>query len=673
MIFARRKLFGIFFAILFFIFAKRLIYDTPFFANTLGKPLQNFSVRGYHHDSKNNFLIVQKHYDTHLKDEVDDASHYWKFTNADLSNSIHYDIRLINGYDYEQLIDDKKLDIEVSLNSTYMQKTEYESNFLFLFKKFVDDLFALIADCKPSVKGINNGDHYLKAKEEDKFGNMNGKIPVYGGHLREQYLEDPIRNKEYLSYFFRITPEEKVSLSESHKKFLGKMQTDWPDDLVNKFNKFNDFMKGDGYVFLSGGKYDQLTLTAIKTLRSNGAKLPVEVIIPYEKDYDFEFCNSILPILGGTCKIMTQYIPKSIVSNIKGFQLKNVALLISSFENILYLDSDCIPIKNPDVLFVNKPFIDHHLVIWPDLWRRSTSPSFYEIADIKVDYEKRVRNSYFKGDKRGTQGGKDTYSVHDCEGAMPDPSSETGQVLINKRVHFKTLVLSMYYNYYGPEYYYPLFSQGAAGEGDKETFLAAAHKLGLPYYQVQEFNREFGPLNSIRHHEVFAMGQYDPIVDYIQSNGEAGETFSSGLHEVSLRDNLMDKTDYYNDESPTYGHNDKDPAVNNYAYHVFKSSNLFFLHANWPKLDLVDLFLRNANGRGCKTGKGVRRRLYGKELVRELGGYDFEVTLMKNVRWCFCEVPNMNINNVPDWGTDDRKKICSEINQQIEFLETTVL
>ncbi|KAK7679537.1 Golgi alpha-1,2- mannosyltransferase [Cerrena zonata] len=51
----------------------------------------------------------------------------------------------------------------------------------------------------------------------------------------------------------------------------------------------------------------------------------------------------------------------------------------------------------------------------------------------------------------------------------------------------------MYYNYYGPDYYYPLLSQGAAGEGDKETFIAAAHKLKLPYYQVKEFNREFGP------------------------------------------------------------------------------------------------------------------------------------------------------------------------------------
>ncbi|KAK6465152.1 mannosyltransferase putative-domain-containing protein [Scheffersomyces coipomensis] len=643
---------------------------------------QSYSVKGYHHDTRNNFLVAQKQYDSALLDETDDASHYWKFNNADLSQSIKYNIKLINGYDYKVLISEMTEDFETFLNTTYMEKTEYESRFIFLFKKFFTDLFADLKDSKPSVSPINNDAHYADSRTENKYPNKDGRAPVYGGHLREQYLEDPIRTKDYLGNFLRLSKEEITSLTGSHNKFMEKMANDWPHDLVNKYNKFNDFMKGDGYVFLSGGKYDQLTLTAIKTLRSNGSKLPVEVIIPYESDYDFEFCNNLLPILGGRCKIMTQYIPHDIVNEIKGFQLKNVALLISSFENILYLDSDSIPIKNPDVLFINKPFINNHMVVWPDLWRRSTSPLFYEIADIKVNYEKRVRNSYFPGDKRGTLAGKDQYSMHDCEGAMPDPSSETGQFLINKRVHFKTLVLSMYYNYFGPDYFYPLFSQGAAGEGDKETFLAAAHKLGLPYYQVREFNREFGTLTSIRRHEVFAMGQYDPIVDYIQSKEDEKEgdlrTFDPKARDLYKNIDVNDKTtvhdddiDYYNDEKPTYANNDQDGDKNNYNFHLFKSSNLFILHANWPKLDLVDLFLRNANGRGCKNGNGTRRRLYGKDLPRELQGYDFELTLFKNMKWIYCEVPNLQVRNVPEWDSDDRKEICKQIKEQVEFLESS--
>ena len=76
------------------------------------------------------------------------------------------------------------------------------------------------------------------------------------------------------------------------------------------------------------------------------------------------------------------------------------------------------------------------------------------------------------------------YSYHDCKGSIPEASSETGQLLINKN-SFQTLILAMYYNYYGPDYYYPF---SVKGEGDKETFIAAAHKLDLPYYQVGEFN-----------------------------------------------------------------------------------------------------------------------------------------------------------------------------------------
>ena len=151
------------------------------------------------------------------------------------------------------------------------------------------------------------------------------------------------------------------------------MMENWPENLF-KFNKFNNFMKGDGIVYLGGGKYNQLVLLSIKILRENGSRLPVEVIIPYKNDYDIQFCDRVLPTLNGKCKLMTDYLPQTFVDKISGFQLKNIALLISSFERILYLDADNIPIRNPDVLFTNAPFTTKHLVVWPDLWRRSTSP-----------------------------------------------------------------------------------------------------------------------------------------------------------------------------------------------------------------------------------------------------------------------------------------------------------
>ena len=85
-------------------------------------------------------------------------------------------------------------------------------------------------------------------------------------------------------------------------------------------------MKGDGIVYLGGGKYNQLVLLSIKILRENGSRLPVEVIIPYKNDYDIQFCDRVLPTLNGKCKLMTDYLPQTFVDKISGFQLKNIAL-----------------------------------------------------------------------------------------------------------------------------------------------------------------------------------------------------------------------------------------------------------------------------------------------------------------------------------------------------------
>ena len=187
------------------------------------------------------------------------------------------------------------------------------------------------------------------------------------------------------------------------------------------------------------------------------------------------------------------------------------------------------------------------------------------------------------------------------------------------------------------------------------------YKRQLPYYQVKEFNREFGPPNEFDHHQFFGMGQYDPIIDYIQSN-EDDEEF--------LRLEETDKfVDYYNSKRPTYGHNDEDTVKNNYDYHMFQSSSLFFLHANWPKWFLEEVFIENYHGRGPLDADDLRRRLYDKDLPRELGGYDFEKVIVKNLKWCFCETTQFKLTGVPEDGTPERAKICKEIEAQLKYYE----
>jgi len=502
------------------------------------------------------------------------------------------------------------------------------------FKNFInDDLIGNILATKPSFGPINNKDHYNKSNSYPT--NWENKLPVLSGKLRENNGNDPIRSKEYLNSFFKLSQDEHLNLKNSHKTYLEKMPKKFPENIESQFN-------GNGILYAGGGKYNWLVLLSIKMLRDLGSILPIEVFIPNEAEYSVDLCDRIFPIFGAKCILMSNYLDIKKIK-IKGYQLKSMALLLTSFENVLMLDSDNLPLKNPDYLFINEPFLSYPMIIWPDFWRRSTSPAFYDIADIPINETNQIRFSY--GDERdhpkplnSIEDFNNKISYHDLEGTFPEASSETGQVLINKKIHAKTIFLSLYYNYWGPNYYYPLFAQGQAGEGDKETLLASAHKFNLPYYQVKEYIREYGEIYDNGNIEIAAMGQYDPILDFIQSR------------------NL--KT-FKNNDFPY------DRFKDNYNMHLYKNSEMLFLHCNQPKL-----YPWKINGKGFRQihdSDGNRRRLYSKYLIKELG-YDFELKIWETMEWIICEHGDINIK-----GLRNPISWCGKVKEQLEFLRNDQL
>lgn len=497
------------------------------------------------------------------------------------------------------------------------------------YKTFINEvLLQAVFDCKPSFGSINNKNHY---NQNNKFPSEAYKIPTLSGNLKQGSRDEEVRSKNYLNSFLQLTGEEMAQLKNSHKVYLEKMPQAFPDNIAGDF-------KGNGILYAGGGQYNWLVLISIKMLRDLGSKLPIEVFIPNENEYSVDLCNNVFPVFGAKCILMSDYIDTRRI-RFKGYQLKSMALLLTSFENVLLLDSDNIPLKNPDLLFINEPFTSTGLVVWPDFWRRSTSPKFYEIANITVHEDDHIRFSY--NDDRDTpeinsQEDIDSkISYHDLNGTIPEASSETGQLLINKKVHAKTLFLSLYYNFYGPGYYYPLLSQGQAGEGDKETILPAAHQFNLPYYQVKEFIREFGELNDDKSgiSQIFAMGQYDPILDHLQSNDPT--TFAA-----------------------------KKISSNNYLSHKFKNSELMFIHCNQPKL-----YPWKIDGKGFRqlhTSDGERRRLYSKYLVKEVD-YDVELKIWETMQWILCKHGDFNIK-----GLLNSQKWCTRVEEHINFLKNDI-
>ncbi|KAH3681989.1 hypothetical protein WICPIJ_007060 [Wickerhamomyces pijperi] len=555
---------------------------------------------------------------------------------------------------------------DIQLAQTY-EVAEYENQESSdkLGKFIKEHLIAWLKETKPGIKTINDVPHY---KHENKFKvEWNKKIPVLDGKLREDSINDPIRTKEYLSSFLQINQDEFQELQKSHATFSSHVTDYLGDETSSQEIQF----QGDGILYVGGGKFNWLVLLSLKQLRNLGSIVPVEVFIPIKDERKSSgFCEELFPKFNAKCIFMSQYFPsdeREFINNVSnGYQYKSLALFVSSFERVLMLDSDNFALTNPDLFFVNEPFKSHHFLIWPDFWRRSVSPSFYELAGIEVSSTEKVRDSYRDGrghteNLKTEQEVFEKVSYHDLKGTIPEASSEAGQLLVNKKVHLKSILMSVYYNFNGPKFYYPLLAQGQAGEGDKDTFIAAAHYWNLPYYQIGEYVREFGDPRDTKKFqesgeidfEINAMGQYDPILDYLQSLEP--EKFKSDFP--------------------------YDSKKNNYYMHKYKESKVGLLHTNLPKLYPWEL-LRNSQVRTILDVDGNKKRLY--TLLQEELGYDMELQIWEIMQSFLCdygsifpETSEAGVNRFseilsklfrgPRFKLEDA---CKTVSEQVEFLKS---
>lgn len=368
-----------------------------------------------------------------------------------------------------------------------------------------------------------------------------------------------------------MSQQDVGSMTRSQKILLDKLKS---------FDKstIKGMYSGTGVVTVAGGEFFPPAITSILMLRKTGSKLPVQVFLQNRKEYEIEICEDYLPTLNAECFVLEDFLREEAPFSITHYQLKALSILFSSFETILYLDSDCMPLRNPTEMLAAEPFTSTGLVIWPDYWIATEDPVFYKIAGL-YDFPKKV----------------------------PALSSEAGEILISKNQHIKSLLLASYYNVFGPSHFYPMLSQGAAGEGDKETFMAAAIVLGNPYYRVRT--------------KVGTAGYHD----------EGGE-FKGGA---------------------MIQHHAGDDYIKLHA----KSSNgttpirPFFLHANMPKMNLGHLVDEGS----LVNQKGEPLRLWGpKESQERIFGQDLERAVWNEMIESGCALQK----KLEDWK--ERDKICDK-------------
>ncbi|KAK6455078.1 Golgi alpha-1,2 mannosyltransferase [Scheffersomyces xylosifermentans] len=400
--------------------------------------------------------------------------------------------------------------------------------------------------------------HRFKVKEEEE---LLKSVP-------ESEQEDPTSfTKESLLGKMIIKDEYLQQVKEKHANVVNQLPNEIDPATYKKDSK--------GVVVLGGGFYSWLAYLAILQLRESGSEMPVELVLPDYKDYEneFDFCETTLPKLNTKCVVLRTLLGAEVVNEWKfgSYQYKILALLVSSFQHVFLLDSDNAVVSNPDRIWDSEVYKKHGLILWPDYWRRSVSPLFYDIANLTVDESTRVRIGRFPLYQPQPVSPGEKIEYHELKGTIPDLSTESGQVIVNKKSHGKMLLVALYYNIFGPEFFYKLLGSGELGTGDKDTFITAAAATQSTYYQVKGYIRTLGYGDKKGYHGM-SMAQKDPIQDYAilkEQYKEAHSLLKKGKQnwDIELQKSKIDelKDKYFNADS--------------------KDIDIFTLHCNINKID----------------------------------------------------------------------------------------
>jgi hypothetical protein len=217
-------------------------------------------------------------------------------------------------------------------------------------------------------------------------------------------------------------------------------------DFIGRIAPYPGTHSGRGVVIAGGGKYFAAAYVAVRVLRHVGCTLPVHLWhLGGEVD---DAMRELLRPHGVTCvdaEEVARVHPYRFLPDHwwRGWQLKPYAVAHSPFREVLFLDADCYPARDPSFLFDRPGYRAAGAVFWPDL-----------VGSLGL----------FTPDR---------WALFGLEPADRIPF-ESGQMVINKEACWRELNLTLHYNAQADYTYHVLW-------GDKDTFLVAWRRLGRDY------------------------------------------------------------------------------------------------------------------------------------------------------------------------------------------------
>jgi ADP-heptose:LPS heptosyltransferase len=199
--------------------------------------------------------------------------------------------------------------------------------------------------------------------------------------------------------------------------------------------------RGRGIIICAGGAtFFACAWVCIRMLRRWGCSLPVQVWHLGARELNPRMA-AILEPWNVQCIDAELVRVRHPARQLGGWQLKPYALLHSSFQEVLLLDADNVPLVDPEFLFASAQFQETGAVLWPDFDQPDPPPAVWRFCGIPYRRE---------------------------------PPVESGQVLVDKARCWRALALCSWFNDHSDFFYHHV-------HGDKETFHLAFRKLDQPY------------------------------------------------------------------------------------------------------------------------------------------------------------------------------------------------
>lgn len=237
-----------------------------------------------------------------------------------------------------------------------------------------------------------------------------------------------------------------------------------------------------GIVIAGGGKYFASAYVTIRVLRHVGCQLPIELWY-----LSGEMTREEVESLEGLD------VTHAAAGPVGGWPLKPYSVIRSKFQEVLFLDADSYPIRDPSFLFDEPEYQKNGAIFWPD----------QEKFDLRHDQWEAVGLPY-----------------------RDEPDIESGQFVIDKSKWFSGLWLTNWMNRHA-DYYYRIVW------GDKSTWHLAARALGMQY--AMPLKRWAGSHGTMIQHDL----QGKPLFNHRSRDKFSLKHGKAGLAEFETTGQLM--------------------------------------------------------------------------------------------------------------------------------------